>query len=373
MANGLLVKMLLHTKVTRYLEWKTIECSYVMQHQAGGMFSSAANKIHKVPTNESEAIKSSLMGLFQKKKCRNFYQYMDRINIEDKASWDGKDLNTMTMADLYASFGLDDMTIDFLGHAVALHNEDSYLSKPAIESCKKMQLYMESMGKYGDSPFLYPVYGLGGLPESFSRLCAIHGGTYMLNTAVDEILFENGKACGVRCGEESARAPLVICDPTYVKGLEKTRVTGRVIRAICILDHPIPNTNDATSCQIIVPQKQLNRNQDIYITMVSYAHAVCASGLRIAIVSTTVETDNPEAEIQPAIALLGPLLEMFVSVSDIHEPVNDAKAESLYITKSYDATSHFESSSKDVLAIYESITGETLDLNIQPSEDDDDY
>ena len=107
--------------------------------------------------------------------------------------------------------------------------------------------------------------------------------------------------------------------------------------------------------------------------MVSAAHAVCAQGLRIAIISTTVETEQPEAEIQPALELLGPLLEMFVSVSDLHEPVNDAAAESLYITKSYDATSHFESSSRDVLAIYERITGETLDLNIQPSEDEEDY
>ena len=87
--------------------------------------------------------------------------------------------------------------------------------------------------------------------------------------------------------------------------------------------------------------------------MVSSAHAVCVNGLRIAIISTTVETDNPEQEIQPALELLGPLLEMFVSVTDIHEPTNNPAAESLYITKSYDATSHFESSSKDVLAIYE--------------------
>ena len=50
-----------------------------------------------------------------------------------------------------------------------------------METIKKMSLYLESVGKYGDSPFLYPVYGLGGIPESFSRLCAIHGGTYMLN------------------------------------------------------------------------------------------------------------------------------------------------------------------------------------------------
>ena len=106
--------------------------------------------------------------------------------------------------------------------------------------------------------------------------------------------------------------------------------------------------------------------------MVSSTHAVCAQGLKIAIISATVETNDPEAEIQPAVALLGGMLEMFVSVSDIQEPIHDAKGESLFITKSYDATSHFESSSKDVLALYEQITGEALDLNIQPGDEEAD-
>jgi Rab GDP dissociation inhibitor len=110
---------------------------------------------------------------------------------------------------------------------------------------------------------------------------------------------------------------------------------------------------------------------DMYVTMVSHSHAVCADGLRIAIVSATAETNNPEAEIQPAMAFLGNVLEVFIQISDVHEPTNDAKAENLFVTKSYDATSHFETSSKDVLAIYEKITGETLDLNIQPDDDDD--
>jgi len=49
---------------------------------------------------------------------------------------------------------------------------------------------------------LYPIYGLGGLPEAFSRLCAIHGGTYMLNTPVDEILFDgDGKVTGIKSGK----------------------------------------------------------------------------------------------------------------------------------------------------------------------------
>ena len=48
--------------------------------------------------------------------------------------------------------------------------------------------------------------------------------------------------------------------------------------------------------------------------MVSSSHMICHSGLFIAMISATVETDQPEAEIQCAIKLLGGILEIFVSV-----------------------------------------------------------
>ena len=83
----------------------------------------------------------------------------------------------------------------------------------------------------------------------------------MLSTEADEILFDgDGKVTGVRCGKEEAEAPLVICDPSYVKDLGKTKVVGKVVRAICIMENPIPNTDNSSSVQIILPQKQLKRN-----------------------------------------------------------------------------------------------------------------
>ena len=189
MANGKLVKMLLHTKVTKYLEWKCVDASYVAQHQKGGMLKSAKMAVCKVPANDMEALKSSLMGLFEKKRCMNFYKYIENVEWEDKKTWKDIDLETQPMGDVFSKYKLETNTIDFLGHAVALHTSDEYIKKPARDTVEKMQLYLESIGRYGDSPFLYPIYGLGGLPEAFSRLCAIHGGTYMLNTKVDEILF----------------------------------------------------------------------------------------------------------------------------------------------------------------------------------------
>lgn len=53
------------------------------------------------------------------------------------------------------------------------------------------------------------------------------------------------------------RCKQLICDPSYVP--ERVKKAGRVIRVICLLNHPIKNTHDANSCQIIIPQTHLNR------------------------------------------------------------------------------------------------------------------
>ena len=97
--------------------------------------------------------------------------------------------------------------------------------------------------------------------------------------------------------------------------------------------------------------------------MVSAAHAVCAQGLRIVIVSTTVETDNPEAEIQPGLALLGPVMQKFIQISDVFEPVEDGTSNQLFVSKSYDATSHFETTCLDVLDIFKRGTGDDFDFS----------
>jgi len=114
------------------------------------------------------------------------------------------------------------------------------------------------------------------------------------------------------------------------------KLVGKIIRCICILDHPLENTKNAASLQLILPQRQTGRKSDIYVMMVSGVHAVCQKNYYVAIVSTNVETDNPEKEIQVGIDLLGTVLEKFVKVSDIYEPIND-RNDGLYITNSLDA------------------------------------
>lgn len=80
-------------------------------------------------------------------------------------------------------------------------------------------------------------------------------------------------------------------------------------------------------------------------------------------VSTVVETNNPEAELEAGLRLLGPIYEKyaaslqpenkvatdlplryyrFVTVTPIYSPASSGSYDNVYVTRSYDSTSHFE-------------------------------
>jgi Rab GDP dissociation inhibitor len=352
MASGLLVQILIKTDVTRYLEFKSVDGSFVV---VGG-------KVYKVPSTSGEALKSSLMGLLEKRRCGKFLEYVGDYEESDPKTHSGYDLKKMTSTELFNKFGLANETIEFIGHSMALYYSDEYLSQPALDMVKRVRLYGESVLRYGNSPYIYPLYGLGEMPQGFARLSAIYGGTYMLNKPAEEIIYdENGQVVGVKSEGEVAKCKFVIGDPSYFPN--KVKKTGKVVRGICILSHPIPNTNNAESCQIIIPFKECKRKSDIYICCVSFAHHVAPKGKYIAIVATTVETANPEAELKPGMDLLGKIDESFISVSDIYEPIEDGTKDKVYISKSFGADSHFGWECQDILDIYKRIMGKDMDLN----------
>lgn len=314
-----MVKALLYANITHNLEFKSVEGSYVLK----------GNKIHKVPATEKEALASKLMGIFEKKRFSNFLVYIYNYDENNPKTMEGKNLRNMTTRELLKPYKFDDSTIDFIGHALALCRDDSFLDSNAYEFAQRCNLYTESLNvsvhNYkGKSPYLYPLYGLGDLPQAFARLGAIYGGTFMLNQPFDGPIFdENGRVCGIKSNGETARCKAIIADPSYFP--DRVKKVSQVVRCICIMDHPIPNTNDAESCQIIIPQNQVGRKSDIYISMVSHAHFVVPENFYLALVSTSVETNDPYKELEPGLKLLGPTLKTFYFVSDVYEPINDAK------------------------------------------------
>ncbi|XP_052445869.1 rab GDP dissociation inhibitor alpha isoform X1 [Carassius gibelio] len=345
LANGPLVKMLLYTEVTRYLDFKVIEGSFVYK---GG-------KIHKVPCTETETHNTDLMGMFDKRRFRKFMSFVLNFEENDPRTHHDMDPHRTNMRDVFRHFDLGDDVVEVTGHALALHVNDDYLEQPCLMTIQRIKLYSESLARYSLSPFLYPLFGLGEVPQGFVRLSAVHGNRYLLNRRVDEILMKDGRVTAVRSEGEVFRCKQLICDPSYVP--ERVKKVGRVIRVICLLNHPIKNTHDANSCQIIIPQTHLNRKSDIYICLLSFAHNVAAEGKYMAVVSTMVETCNPEKEVAPGLALLEPILEKFVSVSNLMVPIDDGRRSQIFVSRSYDHTPHFQTETDDILDLYRRVTG----------------
>lgn len=130
----------MHTDVTRYLEFKQIAGSFVYRD----------GKISKVPSTEMEAVKSPLMGLFEKRRAKKFFEFLQNWNDEDPATHQGNfsfpvtrllclktlwiliindydigiNLDVDTMRAVYEKFGLEPGTQDFIGHAMALYLDD---------------------------------------------------------------------------------------------------------------------------------------------------------------------------------------------------------------------------------------------------------
>lgn len=267
----------------------------------------------------------------------------------------GLELGKCTMREVYDKFGLEATTRDFIGHSMALYQTDEYINEKGMakDCVQRIRLYVNSMARYGKSPYIYPLYGLGELPQGFARLSAIYGGTYMLNTTIDEVVYEGSKVSGIKAtmkeGKEdekgmsfSTKTKTIIGDPSYFPG--KVQLTGHLLKAICILTHPVPNTDNSDSAQLIIPQSQVGRKNDIYVAIVSSAHNVCPRGYYIAIVSTIAENSaNHHLELQPGFERLGKIEEKFMGPAiPLYEPLESGMNDHIYISKSYDATSHFE-------------------------------
>ena len=75
--------------------------------------------------------------------------------------------------------------------------------------------------------------------------------------------------------------------------------------------------------------------------MIPSAHNVAAEGKYIAIASTMVETKEPEKEIRSALEFLEPIEQKFVSISDLPVPKDLGTESLIFISRTYDAKTHF--------------------------------
>lgn len=83
MSSGELTNILVSTDVTRYLEFMRIKGSFVYQGDR------TYGTVYKVPSDAREALTSSLMGIWEKRRMKNFIEWVGAFNENDSTGHKG--------------------------------------------------------------------------------------------------------------------------------------------------------------------------------------------------------------------------------------------------------------------------------------------
>uniref|UniRef100_UPI003AAA9224 rab proteins geranylgeranyltransferase component A 2-like n=1 Tax=Centroberyx gerrardi TaxID=166262 RepID=UPI003AAA9224 len=150
---------------------------------------------------------------------------------------------------------LGDNLQHFLLHSIAMATEDT----PTEAGLASTRHFLRCLGRYGNTPFLFPLYGLGEIPQCFCRMCAVFGGIYCLRHSVHCLLVDKDtnrcKAVIDSRGQRIGCGHFVVEDG-YV-GAERKRTatpTRFISRSVLITDGSIlPSDSDQQVSMVTVP------------------------------------------------------------------------------------------------------------------------
>ena len=363
MTNSPFVKLLLITEVYHFIEWKNIEEVFVYQYDNGGVFSSAKGRIYKVPSTLEDISNSELMGLFEKNRCKKFYNFIQNFKENE-----GMNVNT-SFRDVIKQFGLEFNTIDFIGHAIALYSDNNFIEDKAITTIKRIKNYFnylepKNKTQFFNTPFIYPIWGLQKIYKNYERQCNLYDFKYINNCNVEKILYDdNKKFKGIELSNgKYIYGSILISEPSYMEKFNKVQITKRIIRRICLMNHPITSIGECDSCQIIIPQSQIKRDYDIFILQLGYGHCICKKGYYIVVISTFDDGNDINKQLAPAMEIIGNTLECLDKIYPYYHPIDNSFKDNIYISNSLLPQSHFENDFDDIINEFQKITETKLDF-----------
>jgi RAB protein geranylgeranyltransferase component A len=291
-AAGTAVDALIQSGVADYLEWKALEGLLYLNPQT--------QQLDKVPCNKNDIFSSPSLGPMDKRRLMKFLQLAMDYGIaqqvqEDEAvtSLNERHLNQgrslarpqnksvqsselkaleQCMEMSFASYleehqKLSPALISLVRFALALEKDQETSVR---EGMRQLCQHMGSLGRFGTTAFLVPLYGSGELAQAFCRSAAVYGATYMLRQAPLAVQTQemNGRVKGVWLApmEEGASPQLISCSHVVVPASalkSSVKSESKVLRRISVLRGRLI-TEGQQRHAIIIPPSTLGSSSPIY-------------------------------------------------------------------------------------------------------------
>ncbi|XP_072126634.1 rab proteins geranylgeranyltransferase component A 1 isoform X1 [Mobula birostris] len=166
-SRGSLVDLLIKSNVSRYAEFKNINRILAFQGE----------NVEQVPCSRADVFASKRLTMIEKRMLMKFLTFCLEYEQHPDEYLAFKD---STFSSFLKTPKLTASLQHYVLHSIAMVSE----SASTTEGLKATQHFLHCLGRYGNTPFLFPLYGVGELPQCFCRMSAVFGGTYCLRHSV---------------------------------------------------------------------------------------------------------------------------------------------------------------------------------------------
>jgi RAB protein geranylgeranyltransferase component A len=165
---------------------------------------------------------------------------------------------------------------------MCLSNTDELDQISTEDSLTKLFAHINSLGRYGSTAFLYPLYGCGELSQGFCRMCAVWGGTCILRRRVRRLnlSFSNAFEDSVVTSIEDNEGRSFECE-AFVCGSEQwpflPTISSMIISRFSIFNSQLLPTS--RSMLVIPPNcSGINNAQAIFVIQLDHESMVVPEG-----------------------------------------------------------------------------------------------
>ncbi|KAB5549080.1 hypothetical protein PHYPO_G00063150 [Pangasianodon hypophthalmus] len=240
-SRGLLVDLLIKSNVSRYAEFKNISCILTCHN----------GKVEQVPCSRADVFGSKQLTVVEKRMLMKFLTFC--LDFEQHQE-EFQDFAEMPFLEFLKCKNLTENLQHFILHSIAMVSQDASTNN----GLKATQHFLRCLGRYGNTPFLFPLYGLGEIPQCFCRMCAVFGGIYCLRHSVLCLVVDKEsdkcKAVIDTHGQRISCSHFVVED-SYIRDDQRMQTTYKHIsRAVVITDRSIlPSESDQQISLVTVP------------------------------------------------------------------------------------------------------------------------
>lgn len=291
-AAGKLVDLLVSSNICRYAEFRAIDRISTLYN----------GELLNVPSSRTDVFNTKDLSIVEKRllmklltSCIGFDEKSDEfLKYQDKTFLEYLQANKLT-----------DKIIHCVMNSIAMCNEKTSLS----EGVEKMKSYLESLGRYGNSPFLFPMYGCGEIPQCFCRLCAVFGGTYCLKRKVSFISTKEDAITLEVDGHVLDAKHLIVSSGSLPAGIfpsnclaEGQHRCGNLVRGVFITSTPIGNEEQNSGgggVNVIRLIDGSDSTRGAILLQLSHYSGTCPKGLYVIHITAEAVSNNPEADLEP--------------------------------------------------------------------------